>query len=73
MKMSWRKEIMPMITWTPRNLRHSKGSQTPGKSKQESCQAGVAKKYFAKNSRSYKHPDYSIWCANMDRINGIKR
>lgn len=63
---------MPMITWTPRNLRNLKGSQTPGKQKQESCKADVDKKYFARNSRSYKHPDYAKWCKRMDTLNGVK-
>lgn len=64
---------MTMVTWTPRNLRTAKGSMTRGKDKQESCKADVFKKYMAKCSRSYKDPEYSKWCADMDRINGIKR
>ena len=37
--------------------------QTPGSTKSEFCKAGWRKKYFAKTSRSYKHPNYSTWLA----------
>mgnify|MGYP003328448324 CR=1 FL=1 len=64
---------MGMNTWTPRNMRTSKGSQTKGKDKQESCKADITKKFMAKCSKSYKHKDYPVWCAKMDVMNGMKR
>lgn len=45
----------------PKDRKRRKGSGTPGKTKSEACQADQHKKYFAKSSRSYKHPDYPAW------------
>lgn len=59
-----------MGTWNKRKIeKKNRGSQTPGKSKVESCQADVMKKYMAKRSRSYKHSGYADWCKRMDSLN----
>jgi hypothetical protein len=47
-----------------------KGSQTAGKDKGENCTASPMKKYFAKRSRSYKHPDYEDWLEWVRKVNG---
>jgi len=44
-----------------------KGSQTPGKTKGETCKADAMDKFMAKRSRSYKHPLYAQWCKKVDR------
>jgi len=59
-----------MGTWTPRGLRRTKQSQTPGKTKNpDTCQASKMDRYFASIGRSYKHRDYSDWCKKYTRIN----
>ena len=44
-----------------KNRKQARGSQTPGRTKVESCKAGPLKKYLAKNSRSYKSNQFSQW------------
>ena len=39
----------------------ARGNATPGKMKNKQCQATPLKRYLAKRSRSYKHPDYDNW------------
>jgi len=44
--------------------KHRKSSSTAGSTKNpDTCQASNMDKYFAKSSRSYKHPGYEAWCA----------
>lgn len=62
---------MKMGTWKSNKIQKKhKGSQTPGKTKGGTCQATAMDRYFAKSSRSYKHPDYGKWCKAMDSVNG---
>lgn len=62
---------MGMGTWKKRQIdKKSRGSQTPGSKKAETCQADAMKKYFARSSRSYKHSGYADWCARMTKLNG---
>lgn len=49
-----------------------KGNQTPGRQKCATCQADYLKKYFAKSSRSYKHPGYRTWLNNVRVWNNEK-
>ena len=63
-----------MGTWHQRLIKKKgKGSQTPGKTKVESCQADFKKRYMAKKSRSYKDSEYKEWCRQVDILNNIKR
>lgn len=68
---------MAMGTWKAKKLKNGgKKSQTPGRQKNpETCQADAMKKFMARSSRSYKHPQYAAWCAQCDKINpmGVKR
>lgn len=48
--------------------RVKKASSTPG-SEKHPCIPGYLDKYFAKNSRSYKHSGYGAWCKRMDEKN----
>lgn len=61
-----------MSTWKTKTFdKKRKGSQTPGKRKnEETCQATVDDKYFARRSRSYKDKDYWKWCAKTRKLNG---
>lgn len=49
-----------------------KGSQTPGKSKGDTCKADAMKKFFARRSKSYKHEGYGNWCKMCDGMNAKK-
>lgn len=44
-----------------KNKKKLRASRTPGKGK-PLCVAKPLQKYFAKRSRSYKHPEYETWC-----------
>lgn len=62
---------MTMGTWKTKKIGKKRtGSQTPGRQKGLHCQADAFKKSMAKNSRSYKRPEYAAWCAQMDAMNG---
>ena len=59
---------MSMATWKAKTFNKTTSeSQTPGKTKSSRCQADYMDKFFAKRSRSYKHPGYSDW---LRRKNG---
>lgn len=62
-----------MQTWRKNIISRGKGSQTPGRTKGESCQADYRKRYFATRSRSYKDVKYGEWCKQMDSLNGMSR
>lgn len=64
-----------MGSWKRRIIqKRSRGSQTPGRMKNHTCQADYLKKYYAKVSRSYKDPGYSAWCKAMDAANtGVRK
>ncbi len=51
----------------------NRGSQTPGKSKNETCKADYIKKFMAKRSHSYKDPEYADWCHRMYVANGANK
>lgn len=54
---------MLMLDWKSKQFEKvKKASRTPGKSKNENCQATYLDKYFAARNRSYKNPEYSVWC-----------
>jgi hypothetical protein len=51
-----------MHDWKITKIRkQSKGSHTPGSQKTKQCQTTPLKKFLAKRSRSYKHPQYENW------------
>lgn len=51
-----------MGNWkSKRFAKKTKGSRTPGKSKNENCQSTSLDRWMAKKSRSYKDPLYSAW------------
>lgn len=50
-----------------------KQSHTDGKQKGGTCQADYLKRYMAKSSRSYKHPDYTSWLERVREWNGGKK
>ncbi len=60
-----------MSDW--RTRKKANPSQTPGKTKAESCKADAFKKYMARSARSYKDPLYGEWCRQMDALNGRKK
>jgi hypothetical protein len=64
---------MTMQSWRAKIIKRGKGSQTPGKTKGESCQADYRKRYYASKSRSYKDIKYGEWCRAMDSLNGMSR
>ena len=48
--------------------------QTTGRTKSGSnCKATPTQKFFAKRSRSYKHPGYYGWCRETDKNFNLKR
>lgn len=51
--------------------KRGKGSQTPGKSKNEWCQKDPIKTFFATNTKAYKHPHYVEWHEKFKRANGM--
>jgi len=63
-----------MGTWKEQKFsKKRKGSNTIGRTKGETCQADVNKRFFAKNAHSYKAQGYGAWCVAMDALNGMKR
>lgn len=59
---------MNMSNWKARILKKKgKGSQTPGKLKNQWCQASPLDRWFASHNRSYKDSGYSDW---FNRKNG---
>lgn len=59
-----------MGQWKAKKIRQQgKRSVTPGNKKGENCMTDKMKNFFAKRSRSYKHPDYAQWCDKMDVVN----
>lgn len=62
-----RRESMGM--WKTRIRRKAgKGSQTPGSTKGDSCQATGLDRLFATRNRSYKLRGYSQWCARKTGV-----
>jgi len=49
-----------MANWRSRQ-RTKKSSQTPGKTKGDTCQTNPIKKFFASSPKAYKHLDYDRW------------
>ena len=46
-------------------VKKTRGNQTPGHQKGESCKASTLDRYMAKTSRSYKHPNFGAWSAKI--------
>ena len=46
-----------------KKLHGKEPSRTPGKDKGANCKASARSKYMCKRNRSYKHRDYTLWCA----------
>ena len=55
--------------YAKRNTKGTRGSQTVGSIKSETCQANATKRYMAKSSRSYKHRDYLSWLEKTWKTN----
>lgn len=49
--------------------RLNKASRTPGKMKGDHCQTNRVKKFFACNTKAYKHKDYQSWHEEFKRLN----
>lgn len=49
--------------------RLNKGSQTPGKSKGETCKTDPRKKFFFSDPKARNHPQYSEWHAYAKSLN----
>ena len=47
-------------------------SSTPGRSKGWNCRASPQDRSFARNSRSYKHPNYSSWKKQGSKEPGVR-
>ncbi len=54
------------------NSKRGKGSETPGSTKGERCQASYLQRHFARKSRAYKTIGYVEWCLKMNERNGRK-
>ena len=71
--------VSPSNCWLPLGMRRKglsfRASQTPGKSKVETCQlisiGGLPRKAYCKG-RGYKLRNYGEFCAFGDRVNGQK-
>lgn len=53
--------------------RGNKASRTPGKLKGKNCKTDPIKKFFASNSKAYRHPDYGVWHEEFKRMNSGAR
>lgn len=53
-------------------IRGNKNSQTPGKTKGESCKADWRKRYYFCNPHAYKDKDYSTYHKMALQMNGVK-
>jgi hypothetical protein len=59
-----------MGTYKAKIIKHqSKASRTPGKTKGGSCQSTPLQRAIARNSRSYRHPEYAKFCKYWDGLN----
>ena len=56
--------------WRRTKLRkQTRGHQTSGKEKVDTCQASALDRYFAKTSRSYKHKGFAAWSEKIKKFN----